>query len=222
MNEKNVNRMHIRNFLLIGIIVTFIACLLLFIFEVRSSAFWTSFAFVLAGIVILFSIGAFCISKPRCYPFSIALVRSAFIYDIIQIAVSAVFIALGSRVQTKWLLIVQSCLLCIFLIRGISIYGGLKEIDVQDESTRDKRDFIRSLANRVSGLESPEAKKLEESIRYSDPVSDSSLADLEAQMTGLVDDLCNLEDKPEEFSKKAEELIALIKIRNDRCKLLKK
>jgi hypothetical protein len=93
---------------------------------------------------------------------------------------------------------------------------------VQDESTRDKRDFIHSLANRVSGLESPEAKKLEEAIRYSDSVSDSSLADLEAQMTGLVDDLCNLEDKPEEFSKKAEELIALIKIRNDRCKLLKK
>lgn len=226
MKENNVNRMHIRNYLLIGIIVTFIACLLLFIFEVKSSFFWISFAFVLAGIVMLFSIGALCISKPRYYPFSIALVRNAFAYDIIQIAVSAVFMALESRVQTKWLLIVQSCLLCIFLIREIVIYGGLKEIAAQDQTARDKRGFIQSLADRVSSLEtgsmSAEAKKLEETIRYCDPASDSSLSDIEGQMTSIVDDLCNLKDKPEAFSKKAQELIGLIKVRNDRCKLLKK
>lgn len=102
--------------------------------------------------------------------------------------------------------------------------------DLQDKVAR-KTLFIKELTVRAEGLmtgaKSAEtktaAKKVYEAARYSDPMSDSALAGLENQISDKMEEFAAFvkADNAVGAEKAAQEVVAAINARNQRCKALK-
>ena len=102
--------------------------------------------------------------------------------------------------------------------------------DLQDKVER-KTLFIKELTIQAESLmtsaKSAEtkaaAKKVYEVARYSDPMSDSALADLENQISDKMEEFAAFvqADNAVGAEKAAQEVVAAINARNQRCKVLK-
>lgn len=107
----------------------------------------------------------------------------------------------------------------------IDIVGGI------DKKVKESALFIKSLTVDAENLISraknesvkAECKKIYEAIRYSDPMSNSTLASIESEITIKFSDLLGavVSDNLDMTIECANELIILISERNRKCKLLK-
>ena len=142
----------------------------------------------------------------------------------VQIIAFAVFMALP--LTASWIAIV----VCV-LILGISVIcligteTGRDEINRVEEKVEKKVFYIKSLQVDVEMLASAEQDadtkmsltKLVEKIRFSDPMSDEALVDLEAKITAKVEELKTAEDIAEIITV----LDSLLTERNKKCRILK-
>ena len=116
----------------------------------------------------------------------------------------------------------------LFALTMLGIIGAevaREEIERVEEKVKTKVMFIKNIQLDVELLKdkelNPEIKsaleKLAENIRYSDPMSDESLYELEDKIKNEINNLENSDDKLSAISN----IDNLIKERNKRCKLLK-
>lgn len=100
-----------------------------------------------------------------------------------------------------------------------------------DKKVKVKTFFIKSLIADIDSLTarsesseiSDEIKKVYETARYSDPMSNEALSGIESQITLKMTELSECVEKvdPELVKKAAKEMCILLNDRNNRCKLLK-
>lgn len=203
----------------------------------RNAVFWLSYVFALAAM------GAQLYAYPRAldldghdvrskfYGFPLARIATA--YLVVQLALSLVFMILGKVVEVKtWIPLVAYV-----LILGISAIGFIAadtmrdEVERQDTVHKANVGTMRALQSKAvfvaSQCDDAETKKaldaFAEALRFSDPVSSDALADIEENLTGLVEELGNaVMDKDYAAAKslctKASSLLA---DRNRMCKLNK-
>lgn len=142
-------------------------------------------------------------------------------FTLAGIAVLALFPTLA-----VWLRAVVCCVcLGIAVVFILAATVGYRHIEKVDAKVKQKTFFLKNLQTDVALLAAaendPVAKAvldaLAEQLRFSDPMSDASLADLEQEITYKIGALKGTEDKAAATA----EIMRLLDERNRKCKILK-
>ena len=193
----------------------------------KTATFWTAYVFTAVAFASQIGIWKFAFKSAdslKSIFLGIPLVSVGITYLIVQIIAFVVFMVLP--LTASWIAIVVCAL--ILGISAICLIGtetGREEINRVEEKVEKKVFYIQSLQTDVEILASFEADantkaaltKLAEKIRFSDPMSNEILADLEAEITAKVKELKTAENKSAIITV----LDSLITERNKKAKLLK-
>ena len=193
----------------------------------KTTTFWIAYVFTAVAFASQIAIWKFAFKGADTLKskfLGIPLISVGITYLIVQIIAFAVFMALP--ITASWIAI----LVCVLIlgISAICLIGteiGREEINRVEEKVEKKVIFIKSLQVDIEMLASAERDadtkaaltKLAEKIRFSDPMSNDVLSDLEAEITAKVKKLKTAENKAEIITV----LDSLITERNKKAKLLK-
>lgn len=161
---------------------------------------------------------------------NIPIITISYLALFVSIIIGSIFMAITKL--PIWITITISSLVTAFyLIAVISMKPAIDNIANTDKKIKVQTLFIKSLNIEAQSLEQKTgnkeiklmAEKVCEAIRYSDPVSDESLAGCENQITLKFKEFEKsvIENNAEVAEKTSNELIILINDRNQKCKLLK-
>ena len=167
---------------------------------VHTPTFWVSFVFTLIAFGV---VGASCYiafvknpdAKSRFYGFPIA--RIGVIYGMVQLASGLLFMALAAWVPVWVAILVYAIALGAAVIGLISAEAVVEEIQIQDKKLKKDVTLMRGLQSKVNQMASACADaaaaaavaKFAEDLRYSDPVSGDALAEIEGELSAVVDEL---------------------------------
>ncbi|MBO5417707.1 MAG: hypothetical protein J6A50_03765 [Clostridia bacterium] len=193
----------------------------------KTATFWIAYAFTVVAFALQIAIWKFAFNGTNTLKskfLGIPLIPVGITYWIIQIIAFVVFMALP--LTASWIAVVVCAL--ILGISAICLIGteiGREEISRVEEKVEKKVFYIKSLQVDVEMLASAETDtdtkaaltKLAEKIRFSDPMSNEALAELEAEISAKVKELKTAENKAEIITV----LDSLIVERNKKAKLLK-
>ena len=194
---------------------------------VKTSTFWVAYVFTAVAFISQIAIWKFAFKGADTLKskfLGIPLISVGITYLIIQLIAFAIFMALP--LTASWIAIVVCAL--ILGISGICLIGtetGREEINRVEEKVEKKVFYIKSLqvdiemlANSETDAETKAAlTKLAEKIRYSDPMSNVALADLEDRIREKVTALRTADHKLEIIA----ELDLLLAERDRKAKILK-
>lgn len=193
----------------------------------KTSTFWIAYVFTAVAFASQIAIWKFAFKGADTLKskfLGIPLISVGITYLIIQIIVFAIFMAFP--IAPTWIAIVVCAL--ILGISAICLIGtetGREEINRVEEKVEKKVFYIKSLQVDIEMLASAESDadtkaaltKLAEKIRFSDPMSNEVLSDLEAEITTKVKELKTAENKLEIITI----IDSLITERNKKAKILK-
>ena len=193
----------------------------------KTATFWIAYAFSVAAFASQIAIWKFAFKGAvslKSKFLGIPLISFGTTYLIIQIIAFAVFMALP--LTASWITIVVCAL--ILGISAICLIGtetGREEVGRVEEMVEKKVFYIKSLQVDIEMLASTETDddtkmaltKLADKIRFSDPMSNEALANLEAEISAKVKELKTAENKSAIITV----LDSLITERNKKAKLLK-
>lgn len=203
----------------------------------HNAVFWLSYVFA------VIAVGVQLYSYPKAFDFEGHDVRSKFygfplarlttIFLILQLALSLIFMIIAKFVDVKaWIpVVLYVILLGLFAIGFIAADTMKEEIERQDVVHKANVGTMRALQSKAvfvaSQCEDAETKKaldaFSEALRFSDPVSSNALADIEENLTGLVEELGSaVMDKDFAAAKTlCAKATSLLADRNRMCKLNK-
>lgn len=166
----------------------------------KNGVFGVSYLFVLLAIVLQgYSIHkAFSREEPvtsKLYGFPVA--RVGFIYLVVQIIASVIFMALGALVPLWVALVVSVVALGSASVGLITTDAMREEILRQDAVLKKDVSAMRAMQSKTRMLVgqcgdaslAEELSKLAEAVQYSDPVSSEALQEIEYELSQLIDDL---------------------------------
>ena len=193
----------------------------------KTATFWIAYVFAAVAFVSQIAIWKFAFKGADTLKskfLGIPLISVGITYLIIQIIAFAIFMAFP--ITPTWIAIVVCAL--ILGISAICLIGtetGREEVCRVEEKVEKKVFYIKSLQVDVEMLASTETDaetkaaltKLAEKIRFSDPMSNEALEELDAEITAKVKELKTAENKAEIIKV----LDSLITERNKKAKLLK-
>ena len=194
----------------------------------KTSVFWVAYAFtVIAFALQIFvwkkTIGSSETLKSKFLGFPI--IHIGFVYLLVQVIAFAVFIATATFLPDWVPIVVCVLILGISAICLITTEIGKDEVVRVEQKVQKKVSAMKVLQVDVEMLASsekdPETKKaftkLAEKIRYSDPMSDDALIELEGRIEEQIQLLKNSVNKLEAI----ENIESLVDERNAKCKILK-
>lgn len=191
--------------------------------------FWVAFVFTVIsfGLNTYKWIEYFKLNKDMNSKFlNIPILNVCYYYMIVQLVSFLVF--KFAYMLPVWISIVCNVLIiAVALIGFITISSASEYIQAVDQKRKTKVDYIKSLqvdveliATSMDDLKIKEMlDKLAEEIRFSDPLSNEILADLELQISEKVESLKTAEKN--EVPAIVETIEKLIMERNKKCKILK-
>ena len=198
-----MNKNKLRFYLIIGIIFALFSVIAFAIPFEKNTVFWMSYAFT------VIALAAQLVVQPRALDldgqdvrskfYGFPLTRIATAYLVVQLILSLTFMVLCKYVDVKtWVPLVAYV-----LIFGISAIGFIaadamkEEVERQDTVHKANVGTMRALQSKAvfvaSQCEDAETKKtldsFSEALRFSDPVSNAATADIEENLTGLLEEL---------------------------------
>ena len=193
----------------------------------KTATYWIAYVFSVVAFTLQIAIWKFAFNGADTLKskfLGIPLISVGITYLIIQIIAFAIFMVLP--LTASWISIVVCAL--ILGISAICLIGtetGREEINRVEEKVEKKVFYIKALQVDVEMLASTETDsdtkaaltKLADKIRFSDPMSNEALADLEAEISAKVKELKTAENKAGIITV----LDSLITERNKKAKLLK-
>ena len=198
------NKKVLSTLIVYGITALILLLLFLIIPFKKPAASWISLIFALISLALSFYVTIYAFGKgdklvSKVYGFPIA--RVGFLYAIIQIAVFIILCIIGAFVPVPaWIAAVLSIVLLGAAAIGVIITDNIRDhveaIDEQVKAETKAISYFRlntaGLADQVSDPEIKKAlEKLEEDIRYSDPVSSEATKEIEEEIQNM---LSNLKD----------------------------
>lgn len=220
----------IRGIIGLGVLLVLYILIAFLIPFVHTATFWASFVFTLVAFaVVATSIYIAFIKNPdaksRFYGFPIAKIGA--IYGLVQLIAGFVFMALAAIIPAWVSILVCAIALGVAVIGLVSAEAVVSEIQIQDEKLKKDVSLMRSLQSKVNQMaaqsEDAGIKALAEEFRYSDPVSNDTIAEAEADLTAAVDELqaAYIDGDSEAVAKLCRKVSALLSERNRLCKLNK-
>lgn len=221
-----------KNLILIAVIMAAAATAMLLVVEI-TAVFLIAYGFVLVGIAGLLIAALQMTDKKDTYPWGAAIPLQAVTYLIIEVVISIVIVVLKElgvyAFPPLWFAVIHILVLAFFAVRIVMMQGGADHIEAVGGKTEAKISAMQSLRMEVGLLvEEPAGQavkehilKFAETVRYSDPVSNSQLVDVELEMVQRVNSLRrNLGDEDRALAE-LETLEQMLEQRNIKIKLLK-
>jgi len=200
----------------------------------RESEFWLGYGFFMSALVLATAVGNYVINLKglRSKVYGIPLISVIWRYLVAQFIVSlALMIFYFAPYAFRIGLALSTALLGACLIGLISVNAVREKIERIDEKIKEKVLFIKSLQADVENLVAKvldesvkkSLKNLAETIKFSDPMSNAKLAELESEISAKIALLSQNIEKADkdEANKLCEELQQLFAERNRKCKILK-
>ena len=197
-----------------------------------SGSFWVGYIFITVAFLgqLICAFFAFKAKNLKKFFYNIPLISISYGGVIAMLISGSIFMAIP--VLPEWIGIVVCVIILAF--NAIAIIKATAAADIVsgiDEKIKTQTFFIRSLtvdaqslvrAAKTEALRA-EVKKVYEEIRYSDPMSNAALAEIDAhikrQFNAFADAVASEDD---ELAKEAANaLVEMVELRNQKCKLLK-
>lgn len=192
----------------------------------KTATFWIAYVFTAAAFAAQIVIWKTALGKEALKSkfLGFPIVHIGIVYAIIQVIAFAVFL-FAPTLPTWSAIVVCSIIAGISAVCMISADAGRNEIERVEAKVQKKVFYIRELQVDVELIAAAETDtdtkaaltQLAEKIRFSDPMSNEQLADLENKISAKVLELKTEANKVEVIT----ELTSLLDERNKKCKILK-
>lgn len=169
-------------------------------FDRETTAFWLAYGFtwagfIVAGVSIYIGIMQNPTAKGRFYGFPV--VRQGLIHAGIQTVAGLVLMIIGDVFEWWIPTLLFSGLLAFGIVKLIAAESTLDHIQTMDGRLKAQVSRMRNLQSKVLHMEaqcadadaSKAVKALAEEMRYSDPVSSAAVAEVENELSALIDAL---------------------------------
>lgn len=192
-------------------------------------AFWAGYIFITLAFIgqLICAYFAFKAENLKKLFYKLPLITISYTGLILTIVFGALFMAIPNL--PNWIGIIVCLLILAFNAIAVIMASWAGDlVDSIDEKVKTQTQFIKlltvdaqGLINRAkSAMVKNECKKVYDAIRYSDPMSSEALSVIEAKITVKMDEFTNAisEDDSERSKEIADELVLLVKERNNKCK----
>ena len=197
-----------------------------------SGSFWVGYIFITIAFIgqLACAFAAFKAENLKKFFYNLPLLSISYGGLVAMLIVGSVFMAI--TVLPEWIGIIVCVIILAF--NAIAIIKATAAADIVsgiDEKIKTQTFFIKSLSVDAQSLMTSaksdelraEAKKVYEAIRYSDPMANAALSDLDVQIErqfNAFSDAIKADDV--QLSKEtADALVEMVERRNQKCKLLK-
>ena len=216
-----------KGYVILGILFALVSIVAFAVPTVKTSTFWIAYVFTVAAFAAQIGIWKTALGKEETLKskfLGFPVVHIGIVYAAIQVIAFAVFMFVPTL--PAWsAIVVCSVIASVSAVCMISADAGRNEIERVEAKVQKNVFYIRELQADIELLadnESDAAVKtaltqLAEKIRYSDPLSNEQLADLENKISTKVAELKTASSKLEIIT----ELNSLLDERNKKCKILK-
>ena len=216
-----------KGYFILGILFILVSVIAFAVPAAKTAAFWISYAFTVVAFatqIIIWNaaLGRSESLKSKFLGFSV--VHIGIVYLVVQIIALIVFLFIPTL--PIWSAVVACAVVVgVFAVCMIASDVGRSEIERVSAKVQEKTFYIKQLQADVellAGAETDTTTKsalmqLAEKIRYSDPMSDEQLADIENRITEKIAELKASTDK----AKNINELNSLLDERNRKIKIMK-
>lgn len=216
-----------KGYAILGILFVLISVIAFAVPTAKTTAFWISYAFTVAAFAAQIIIWKAALGRSESLKskfLGLPVVHISIVYLVVQVVALIVFLFIST-------LPIWSAVVACAVIAGISAVCmiasdvGRSEIERVSAKVQEKVFYIRELQTDIELLADAETDsatksalmQLAEKIRYSDPMSDERLENIEGQITAKIAKLKSSADK----IKIIKELNSLLDERNKKTKLLK-
>lgn len=216
-----------KGYLILGILFILVSVIAFAVPTAKTTAFWISYAFTVLAFatqLIIWKVALGCSESLKSKFLGFPVVHIGIVYLVVQIIAFIVFLSIPT-------LPIWSAVVVCAVVAGVSAVCmiasdvGRSEIEKVSVKVREKTFYIKQSQTEVellAGAETDAATKSElaqlaEKIRYSDPMSDEQIADIEDRIAAKIAELKSSTDKTGIIN----ELNSLLDERNKKCKLLR-
>ena len=197
-----------------------------------SGSFWVGYIFITIAFLgqLACAFASFKAENLKKFFYNIPLLSISYGGLVAMLIVGSVFMAIP--VLPEWIAIIVCVIILAF--NAIAIIKATAAADIVsgiDEKIKAQTFFIKSLSVDAQSLMTSaksdelrvEAKKVYEAIRYSDPMANAALSDLDAQIEKQFNAFSDAikADDAELAKETAATLVEMVERRNQKCKLLK-
>ena len=215
-----------KGYVILGILFALVSIIVFAVPTIKTATFWIAYVFTAAAFAAQIIIWKKALGKEELKSkfLGFPVVHIGIVYAIVQTVAFAVF--LFAPTLPVWsAIVVCSVIAGVSAVCMISANAGRNEIERVETKVQKKVFYIRELQSDVELIADAETDadakaaltQLAEKIRFSDPMSNEQLADLENKISTKVLELKTAVNKVEV----ATELISLLDERNKKCKILK-
>jgi len=188
---------------------------------------------IVSYVISMIAVALFCfgmlqmISNAQAYPWFAAFPRTIARYMVAQFILSAIFVLAELSAQwaidMRWFALMHIVLFAVFAVILVALHGGKNVIEKRGAEVKQKVSALRLTQADAESLmrkfpeHEPALKRVIEALRYSDPMSHSSLAVYEEQIQRTLAEM----NDGQNIDSRCEELLRQIADRNGRAKILK-
>lgn len=222
MMKKNSTK----GYVILGILFTLVSIIAFAVPTLKTATFWIAYVFTAAAFAAQIIIWRTALGKEALKSkfLGFPIVHIGIVYAIIQVIAFAVFLFVPT-LPTWSAIVVCPIIAGLSAVCMISADAGRNEIELVEAKVQNKVFYVREMQADIELLadnESDAAVKtalthLAEKIRFSDPMSNEQLADLENKISIKAAELKTASSKLEIIT----ELNSLLDERNKKCKILK-
>ena len=230
--KKSFNLITITSFILISVILNIIIFLTIPEGRASEDGFWFVWAFTFPLNLVIMSLGLLYANKKSTdavtrVPVVLYITTIAFVVYLVG---ALVFFMYAPNLNFKAAIVFEAIVTALYLIVIMYTLFGLGYIAKNKKNTKDKILFIKLLKADVDSCLAYADEKgatlinaLSEKIRFSDPMSHSSLQECEREISALVFNLrMRMKDgEALDLEKEIKKIENLLEYRNERCKILK-
>ena len=197
-----------------------------------NGSFWVGYVFITIAFIgqLTCAFVAFKAENLKKFFYNIPLLSISYGGLVAMLIVGSIFMAVP--VLPEWIAIIVCVIILAF--NAIAIIKATAAADIVsgiDEKIKTQTFFIKSLSGDAQSLMTSaksdelrvEAKKVYEAIRYSDPMANAALSDLDAQIEKQFNAFSDAikADDADLAKETADALVEIVESRNQKCKLLK-
>lgn len=213
------------------VVIFVIYSIILFLLKAeKSSAFWVAYIFTLIAIILAEGMSAWLTAGGKKNVTFLQLPAHIYcgIFSVVELVVGFILMLIVTSV--KVVVVIEAVLYAVFLVLQLTMLHGKELIEDMETELAQSTSFISELrlesenlyVNAKGTASEKKLKEVAEAIRYSDPVSNVKLQQIERELAEAFWVLKKVGNgEPEQITEAADKVLCILGERNRSCKALK-